>query len=313
MGSELKIVVGEEYKLKIDDINEFEESIFKNVYKSAAKICNEIIAQNNNEKTDEFFSNEYNNIISFTGERGTGKSSSMQSFIKALNSDEKNRVSYSKEFDSLLKTQFYPLTSIDTSFLHKKDTLLEIIISEMFLKLKKKIEDENLSNTIDFQSKNNLLTKFQMVYKNLKVLHSDKQSIYDQDTIDALSDLANGMNLKENLKDLIDNFLRFFGKPEGYLVIVLDDFDLNITNSYHMLEDIRKFLIQKNVLIFIACKIEQLHHSIKQEIAKNYEILLEYNSLLYDNTKDIDNKANKYLEKLIPKGRRLQMPSLTIN
>ena len=98
---------------------------------------------------------------------------------------------------------------------------------------------------------------------------------------------------------------------KGFLLIPIDDFDLNISGAYEMLEDIRQFLIQSNVIILIACKIEQLQDSIEQNFRTEYKVMMPKPELSYLSDKPGD-MASKYLLKLIPLSRRLIIPELNI-
>ncbi|WP_299122066.1 hypothetical protein [uncultured Tenacibaculum sp.] len=314
----LGINIGEEYKIKIEKENEFNNSIFKEVYTQAAKNVEEIILQANTVYNTKSISNDdYNNVIAFTGERGTGKSSSMISFADALK-NKNSKDTFWNATPNLEKAKIKSLDIIDPSLFRNEDKLFEIIISKMFSKFQKKLKKEN---TIKNDRKRDLIKQFQKVFNNLKVVHNGKSDVYEKEAIEALSDLAFGTNLKDNFKKLVDEYLlclygidNSMGK-KGFLLIPIDDFDLNISGTYEMLEDIRQFLIQSNVLILIACKIEQLQDSINNEILKEYETLFKYKK---DNndlelSEIISNKSNKYLTKLFPIERRLKTPDLLTN
>lgn len=109
---------------------------------------------------------------------------------------------------------------------------------------------------------------------------------------------------------------------EGYLVISIDDIDMNLRVGEKMLEDIRKYLMIPNVIILIAVKMEQL----KQIVQQRYLVYLKDNELLekeIDNIKEeksnlledfkenIINITDKYLEKVIPYNRRIRIPNLS--
>uniref|UniRef100_A0AAU6WKQ1 DUF87 domain-containing protein n=1 Tax=Chryseobacterium endophyticum TaxID=1854762 RepID=A0AAU6WKQ1_9FLAO len=78
----LEINLNDEYKIRIETGNDFEDSIFKEVYKEALKNVIEIVRHHDTYKNLKY--DDFNNIIAFTGERGKGKSSSMISFRDAL-------------------------------------------------------------------------------------------------------------------------------------------------------------------------------------------------------------------------------------
>ncbi|MEQ3498306.1 hypothetical protein ABMY20_00950 [Tenacibaculum sp. SSH1-16] len=299
----LEINKGEEYKIKIENTDKFNNSIFKDVYNQAANSVDEIIRNFKLQNTlNKSISNEdYNNLIAFTGERGSGKSSSMISFVNSLKT---NNSSFFKDFDNITNFEFACLDIIDPSLFRNDDKLFEIIISKMFSKFQ--IDLKNSPNKIRNNHKRELIKKFQQVFNNLKVVHNGKSEVYDKEAIEALSDLAYGTNLKNNFKDLVNEYLYALyninntkNKIEGALVITIDDFDLNISGAFDMLEDIRQFLIQNNIIILIASKIEQLQDSIE---LKTYSSFSNYKGILSDSPEDM---ANRYLEKLIPLTRRL--------
>lgn len=106
------------YKVKVEDIEDLDKSYFKDAYATAFKILNEIIRDNDkfndnkcpldckyleerrnsdncnncvnyeikDKKSDLEFEEVINNIISFVGERGSGKTSAMKSFVKMIKS-----------------------------------------------------------------------------------------------------------------------------------------------------------------------------------------------------------------------------------
>lgn len=315
---ELKINIGDEYKIKIEKGKDFKGSIFNDIYEKAALNVDEIINQAEIKRkkiekiktsyiSDFSISDDYNNIITFTGERGSGKSSSMVSFGEALVNKNNSIIvdDFFKDYTNINKKEFLSIEMIDPSLFGTKDTLLEIIISKMFLKFQKDLDKSNNSD-LDYDKKRILIVLFQKVFENLKTLHNEKKIIYEQEAIEALSKLANSTNLKENFKLLIDHYLDYFKKSEGFLLIAIDDFDLNIQGAYSMLEEIRQFLIQSNIIILMACKIEQLQDSVKQSIINNYKELINYEKEKINDSPD--NKAIKYLEKLFPIAHRLSIP-----
>lgn len=313
----LRINLGDEYKIKIEESENFYDSIFAQVYETSAKNVDDIVEQatlkrnwyKESKISDFINSDDYNNVVAFTGERGSGKSSSMVSFAEALVQNSKTRLSYFKNYEYINKAKFLSIEMIDPSLFNTHDTLLEIIISKMFLKFQKHLETSN-SGEFDFDKKRIIIELFQKVFENLKTLHNEKKIIYDHEAIDALSKLANGTNLKENLRILTEHFLNYFQSGDGLLLIVIDDFDLNIKGAYNMLEDIRQYLMQSNIIILLACKIEQLEDTVKQCIIRENKILFKSDP---DIEEDVENRSIKYLEKLIPIDHRKYCPNVLKN
>ncbi|RRJ86908.1 hypothetical protein EG240_15680 [Paenimyroides tangerinum] len=291
--STLIINLNEEYKIKIEDGKNFNTSIFKEVYEAALKNVEEIVEQSSKNNTYD----DFNNIIAFTGERGKGKSSSMISFRDALvgkNSD--NHKSFFSNSVVLANTQFATIDIVDPSLFRGGESLFEIILAQMFDKFQNKISkhDCNLSD----DSRRNIIKQFQQVFENLQIINSDRKELYKKESIEALSRLATSSNLRKCFKDLIAIYLKEFEEKKDFLVIAIDDFDLNISGAYEMLEDIRQFLIQSNIILLVACKIEQLRETINVKL-NNQKLSI-----------DFEKKSEKYLEKLIPFTRRLVLPDV---
>lgn len=310
----LEIIIGEEYKIKIESGNKFKGSIFEDLYLKASKNVEEIIIQSDLKNTSELSDDVYNNIIAFTGDRGTGKSSSMISFAEAMVNKEKieHKLFFEENKDSfsnLLKKNISSLPIIDPSLFKGDDKLFEIVVSKMFAKFQEYLKK---NKEIDNQRKRELISQFQEVYSNLRVIHEGRQVLYKKEVIEALSDLAYGTNLKSSFFKLINLYLELVENESDFLIIAIDDFDLNINGAYDMMEDIRQFLIQKKIILLLSCKIDQLLDSLNHEVIKSYDKIINSNSSQYVNlSEDINIKSLRYLDKLIPLERRLNTPVLT--
>lgn len=293
----LEINLNEEYKIKIEKGNQFEESIFHEVYKEALKNVIEIVRHYYSHKDSKY--DDFNNIIAFTGERGKGKSSSMISFRDALVNKEcdDNRVFFERQNDPeqyLKDKSFAEIEIIDPSLFRGGESLFEIILAKMFRKFQNRINEMDCK--IDQTHKRELIQHFQKTFQNLQIINSDRKDIFKKDSIEALSKLAISSNLKEDFDKLVDYYLEHFDK-KNFLIIAIDDFDVNIENAYKMLEDIRQFLIQPKVILLISCKLEQLSEA----------LMIHYKNIKIENQED---KAKRYIDKLVPFSRRIFLPEV---
>ena len=302
----LVINLNEEYKIKIENGNQFNTSIFKDVYSSALRNVEEIVSQS--AKGNEY--DDFNNIIAFTGERGKGKSSSMISFRDALvgkNNDEHKF--FFNDHSSLEAKKFASIDIVDPSLFRGGESLFEIILAQMFQRFQERIKEDNMKLNDD--ERRAIIKQFQEVFENLQIINSDRKELYRKESIEALSRLATSSNLRKCFKKLVEIYLEKFEKGKDYLVIAIDDFDLNTSDAYKMLEDIRQFLIQSNIILLVACKIEQLRQIILINYYTEYEILFKLKSSEISES-DLINKTEKYLEKLFPLNRRLELPNLKL-
>lgn len=294
----LKINLNDEYKIKIEQGRLFEDSIFSEVYKAALKNVIEIVRHYDSHKDSKY--DDFNNIIAFTGERGKGKSSSMISFRDALVNKESdsNRSFFERQNDPeqyLKDKSFAEIEIIDPSLFRGGESLFEIILAKMFRKFQNVINETDCK--IDQTHKRELIQHFHKTFQNLQIINSDRKDIFKKDSIEALSKLAISSNLKEDFDKLVDYYLQHFDK-KNFLIIAIDDFDVNIENAYKMLEDIRQFLIQSKVILLISCKLEQLQEAISIQI-ENLGI-----------KENMESKANRYIAKLIPFNRRIHLPDV---
>lgn len=306
----IEINLNEEYKIKIEKGNDFYKSIFKEVYESASRNVIEIVKQSDEQKNSKY--DDFNNIIAFTGERGKGKSSSMISFLDALIGKELNQHKdffNSEDYKYLNNKSFATIDIIDPSLFRGEESLFEIILAKMFQKFQNELK--NNKTIISQDEKRELIQYFQNVFENLQIINSDRKELYKKESIESLSKLATSSNLRDCFKDLVFCYLKKFENNKDHLIIAVDDFDLNISGAYEMLEDIRQFLIQSRIILLVACKMEQLRQIVLSNYFKDYEILFRYKSSEITES-DLINKTEKYLEKLFPISRRLELPNLKL-
>lgn len=298
----IKIDVDEAYKIKIEDKNEFDKSFFTDIYDNAynaiKEICNNTYNSNNDEDTEMLSPrNEYSNIIAFMGERGTGKTSVMVSFLKSLD-----------------RNQYLKLDIVDPSLFSGNESIFEVIIGAMFNEFQDSYQKLSEGKNNDDEKANELLEEFQTVYRNIRVLKNNRKELFyediDETIIETLSKLASGVTMKSSFEKLVQRYIEYFkgSYKDKFLVIPIDDLDMNIEYSPVMIEEIRKYLKINNVVILMAIKMEQMSSLIEQMYIKNFETMIKLNKF----TEDPKEMATRYMEKLLPEGRKLRLPSIKI-
>lgn len=317
------------FKTKVDNLSNFKDSIFEESYLKAAKSLKEIIKYHEknfelNRYDCNFYGGyteeqnlndyDYNNIIAFVGDRGSGKTSTMKSFRNSLNLKSNYEDFQLEEYKGLEKYKFELLKTIDPTLFSNKESIVEIIVAQMFEKFKEYSGENSLSR------KKDLANKFEKVYKDIKIINNSKNSCLENtyDNLEALMDLSSAIALKEDMKELVSYYMNYMNsnnKKENFLVIAIDDLDMNLTVGQKMIEDIRKYLIIPNVIILMAIKIEQL----EEVVSRKFIIDLSENEKLYKDLgqiqkfkENIDIKTERYLEKIIPLDRRIYMPQISL-
>ena len=314
--AKLKIYKGNEFRVYVADSIE-EDDLFFDEYKKAAEMLSEIVRYN--KKNDNRLKLEYeNNIIAFCGERGEGKSSVMLSFVKAMRSYANSKKSQKvfEDFKEIGNIHFSEPIIIDPSLFDETHGILDVILAEIY-------------NEFDFIRKNSqvdkadeytkMLAQFQKVYKYVLLINNQKKTLDDEydyeGDIGRLVRLGDSTNLKRELSVLIDMYLEFRmceknAGDKNKLVIAIDDLDLCSDKVYQMTEEIRKYLILPNVIIVMALRIGQLEDCICEKNARDYAVSIDR---FNDNNRlknDIFIMSEKYVNKLIPKARRIYLPRI---
>lgn len=295
--------VGEETKPVVENLERFKDSIFSYHIDKSLHLIDEHLSVVSKEGSDG--QDFVNNIVAFVGERGAGKTSCMCSVVSILK-ELQSKNAYNASFDNL-KTlphkRIHALKTIDPSFFDTVHNILEIIIGEMYNRTR---SDLDTSITVDKEDEaRKLLKSFQAIKRDM--LYVDKNTRFERDEeLEELSLLAAGVDLRTGIQKLIADYLSFCNSD--ILLISIDDIDLNVKLAYEMVEQIRKYLILPNVVILMAVKIDQLSMVIQENLSKQFEQALRYDSRILTGN-DISEMAERYINKLIPVESRIYIPS----
>lgn len=286
-----KIIItqGNEFKV-YDNVIQKDEDIFEEIYSKANEQKTQLENYAAGIKDGQFIeSSEYlNNVIAFCGERGQGKSTTMKHFVGELRKDSKVEV----------------LKVIDPMALEMAHNIVDIIISRLFDDFRSKRGDMDRSDDMKF------VEKFQKIHRNISVLKNAKRFIekeyaYDS-SIQNLSDITDSMEMKKNIMELVRLFLDY--KNKQMLVIPIDDLDLNLKDVYSVAEQLRKYFMIPQIIIVMAVNINQLTLCVERELLVKLNPLRD--SGRWDIKREARNMSNRYMEKLIPFTRRMQLPDV---
>lgn len=324
----IEIRHGHEYRLFVDKKIYDQSKFFYSVYKKSAELVNEICKPKedlDNEQSTKYYPN---NIIMYCAERGGGKSSAMLSFGSALSQFGKGVSADDKKgFDDMwgntdLTRRFAVLDVIDPTTIFEKEIFMRIILSRMFSELRvlwknadNNIRDNQYSSCVS-RVRNDIVERFRKCYGLIDVIYQRRGEFDRNDDIEELSDLGDSNNLKKEFKDLVDLYLKeiYPNSNNSYLVIQLDDADLNTKMAYSIIEDIRKYCIIPNVLILIAVNMEQMHQIIEQHFIDDFKTLFDVRTANYEQSpidlKDTADMAVRYINKLMPSSHQLHLPKI---
>lgn len=293
----------------VNEKENYSESLFKDQYTHALLQIHQLVSK----RKDNVPS-----ILAFFGDRGEGKTSCMETvktMLSTLNNEQPpNTDSPIEKFmkesvinhetaetlqercESFNKIRFKVLETIDPAFFDKDHNVVELVLGMMYHEITKR------NTTLDDGKRRELLEKFHDAKLCLTQQKKDKIELYDP--IDELNWLSGGLALKEAFQDLCTTFLQCSLNPKNdnehnYLVIAIDDIDLNISGAYEMAEQIRKYLCAENCIVLISLNIEQFIEVVSNSIGSQFKTN-EYLGAI--------EMAQKYATKLIPMEYRIMMP-----
>ena len=153
------------------------------------------------------------------------------------------------EAQKLWITNYRVLEVIDPAFFRKSENVVVTTIAVMFKVAKKYHEKRNFEENSEF---NSLLRKFEKVFRSLKIIDG---RVPREDSLEYLNELSDATTLKDDIRSLVNCFLRMYDDDSDYLVIPIDDSEIHGDAKNKMIEDANKFLKNDNVvLIFETVK-----------------------------------------------------------
>lgn len=295
MSQHLYFNIGQESRPVIEKLTEqhVKKSLFFEQYKNAFDSLSSYLKVL---KTKDEEENEpLNNIFAFIGERGAGKTSCMLSVANELTNKSENSIL--DNYQEVKKLTFHKLSMIDPSFFDEKHGIIAEILASLYNEYR---ITEKSNNSFE---KTEILGKFADLQKDFNcLLASDAEKPYDD--LEQLVSLSAAVNLRANFGELVTMFMKYIGKPDGKLIIMIDDIDLHTNQATIMVEQIRKYLVQPNVVILLAIKLDQLAMLKRQQYTIEYKVLLEKGKV---SEEVIDEMVERYLTKLIPFDQRIFM------
>lgn len=315
-----------------EDSASFGRSVSNEAYHRAFQITQTILSINNRyqekgkkDGTAIRNSGQFFNIIAFTGGRGTGKTSVMLSYMEFLKDYYRN--AHSRDVDEKLgdmrfqsrdgewvrELMFTGLEHIDASLLgSRSDDVLRNILPKMLKKWhdeeRRSYRDSGIVRDEDYAyKKRHIQMLFNNVYKSLRDLNK-KEDILESDNdmfMETLENLSLTWNLRQSFQELVEAYLEIMEYPgsEGkihlnnhFLVISLDDLDMNMAHGYELLEEVRKYLMVPNVIVLLTASYTQLERLCVEHYAKAFQ----YTERKMGAQEYIENLAGEYLEKILP-------------
>ena len=334
------VVQGCEYRAKRDDNVEDASGFFGDSYRQAKIALDGIIQRMDMEKGKEKpdgcrqgecgdlelnwkVKGTSNNIIAFCAERGNGKTSAMLSFSQALKKvGTKESSAFFEDTVAIHKHQYEIINCIDPTTMESSISILQVVLSrlfDLFRRMPSTMHEERYGSCYPYgaewdQSRQRLAEQFQKCFHAIEVLRNGKDvNNWPYDELDRVAELGDSTNLRGALYGLIVGYLNFAKgeNSEAYLVLQIDDADINVGKTYQILEDIRKYFCLPRVIVLLAANMTQLETTVEQYFLQEYRDGLSHagqGSMI--SVERCHEAAELYLEKFVPGSHRIYLPTL---
>lgn len=240
-----------------------------------------------------------NNIFAFEGGRGTGKTSCMISVADLL----KNKKGVTEGTHPFIyKDKFVTIDLIDPAYFDKAHNLLSLFLAKLYKSFTQQVEEAE-NGRISTNDKQIFLACYREAHSQLHRLYQEKKkdSFSDEDLMEYVEEASASVNLKRTIKDLVDAYIDCFHWKDTVLILRIDDVDMDFDQASEMIESMRKYFVQPNLLVFLSCSLEQL---------KKIKVREFMNKLKDDSLKSwCEELAEKYLTKVFPQSHCIQMPA----
>lgn len=294
----------EEYVEKID---KFDDSIFGEVYESLYKVFNMIFSEEMKERGD---------IITVLGERGSGKSSLMRSFTKSL--EEKKNLRINRK-----DVQFSVMEKLDASMLDSSEDVFDILLSRMLKNVDDKIESGGFDAPQNRQAQYEILKLFDEIYVTHQLIKKGKErenleQISGYSSLSTLRNAPDSLEMTQKFERLVEKYLKIMlggweesEERKDYLVISIDDLDMNSEKGFESLEQLYRYMAVKHVIVIVAVKYDQIMYLAEKSAYKIYpKIDRELDNSKVEYVKEY---AKEYLAKLLPIQGRIHMPDIAVD
>lgn len=327
----IEIGYGEEFRVQCGDVYN-KDLFFHSSYQKAAKIVEEI--HRANQKVDHGCGYSIrdgmyaNNILMFCANRGGGKTSALLTFGKALRADKENE--QQKDFwgEELCHCHFALLDVIDPTLMGPRDSFMRLLLSKMYVQFRNKQRerqsDSRWGSDETWNEKNReqrIMELFRKCHRYLDVLTGrSKEDTEYYDDLQLISEIGDSSNLRNKFKELLDYYLEEMTgirgqKNQVYLVVQIDDADLNTDCAYNMIEDIRKYCMLPNVLVLMAVHMEQMQQIVEQHFVESFDTLLKQAKSTESkdevmSMRHCQEMAVRYMDKVMPAGHQIHLPQI---
>lgn len=257
------------------------------------------------------------NVIVFDAKWGGGKTRTMLSITEFL-SDRSANQKYTYSFlrdgaNDIQNAQFYTLPPVAPAIMERGQNILQIVLSRLYSRAQNILKEH--SAHFDYrrdqeQTRANLVRAFEDCLRGINGIKNPGSE--DVLSISSLQELSDGMSLRRHFHDLVQLILELSSdskdKKNNYLILQLDDADSQIKYGYEVLEDVCKYLMIPNLIIFMSCEMQFMAKVVMQEHMVHFKESVNNSRILI--VDDLLRKSQKYLDKMVPPANVIHLPEI---
>lgn len=321
MGKRITIYQGDEYKAKIAE-HISADDLFAEQYMQTFSVLEQMILElsqfkNRQKEQKESMNGMGNNILVFSGQRGQGKTSFMQSVAKWLKEDIRTEdilmddhcpKEWKKTVKNVKEHSFVVLDSIDPSSLAKEESVLQVLLTRLFYLFDKKIKSEcsygMRSDREKVRMVNDITPFFRKCFKNIDYLKLGREKDWGIDNLEDLAQISSSAAFKENLQNLpqIEKIIHenpesisfcYMNKNGKNLLKLRDQGSVDAEGIYVQLV---KILYSRTGMLFCSKEVQKILFPRKmRELTHLVKLLSEMNDVVCDEvyrTEDLDGLAS---------------------
>lgn len=265
-------LVNTKYDFSVDELihaNEFSQMVQHIDEQLSEDEESDLWNQNDCKKCDEVFLPNVNRTIMLNGSRGTGKTTFLQTLLKSL--PEQRRQKSNEKFCKSLEILDY----FDPTLIEEKASIFLTIVSLIYAKVNKQFDkccdkERCLHRKKAWQS---VLDKFA---KGLPAIDESKKNIDYWDDANqimekGLEDVRAAFDLRKNFRDFLKESLSILGKKSFLLII--DDVDTDSKKAVPLLETLRKYLSVNGIITIVSGDIQLFSTVVRAK--QNARVLVE--------------------------------------
>lgn len=273
------------------------------------------------ENSNRIFVNEKRNILSFIGRRGSGKTTAMDEFCRILRSmderetrdwwvdhtleEEEREELHGKSF------KFHILSPIDASLLEEKEDLFELILANIYRKFEDRLQNQGKGNFQSNSEIREIMDMFSEIFKMYENLRERKmRDEYGNSMVSVMHFMVGSQQIQERVSALLDK-LFLLGKLKydfEYIVVAIDDLDLNLQHGYEMLEQMQKYFSYHKILVLITLDYDQMGLICEEHFYREMSSTTRIYGKEYGEHSRV--LANDYMTKIFHLSQRMYMPDM---